>query len=786
LGCPARRQCASIRRAAAARPFISLRETSIHTLAPPEVQGSGADATSAEVRVTLEATLRGSTYDVSPQRTLAALALAAPEACLRVLCEPPRGFETALPAHELSHAISSALGGFAGSAPARRAYAVRLVERYGDRITASAATDVVAAFGTLVPGDDALLAGVVHRFPGAPAVLRVAVALARARGDATALDDALTQLGLADRTTATAAFVQRLRPARTSQDRATIRAALLSSFTIDALVPHVDLAFRALHLEPELYVAPFNSWMRDIVDDSSGLRRFAPDIVFLSVSLDDLMPQLSRRISSEEREAGGAIALERVLAAARHFVSWSAGKPLVVHSFTSAFASPDGVADGREGPSRTQWLAQLNATLADELRALPGCYPLDLSVALAAAGAVAGDNPKLRHLAAMRLPPSALPGIADAYARYVAPLRGLTRKCVVLDLDDTLWGGVVGEDGAAGLRLGPTSPGSEFVEFQEYLRSLTQRGILLAINSKNNPDDALGVLRTHAAMVLREGDFSAVRINWDSKPENMRAIAAELNIGLDSLVFIDDNPDERERMRQLLPEVLTVELPRDPALYRATLERLPQLQTLAVTADDRARVENYHTLRLREQAKSTAPSVEQYLASLGLHVRIAAAQPADAGRIVQLFAKTNQFNTTTKRYDASDVARFIADPGIALWVVSSRDRFGEHGLIALTVVRTESPLWTIDSFLMSCRVIGYGIESVLLAFVAERARENGAASLAASFVPTSKNAPARELFAKHGFTQSAQAGAGAPPSWEFSLTRPLEFPAWIARSYDGA
>lgn len=748
--------------------------------------GSGADATAWDLRATLEASLRHSACNVTDARALAALALIAPEACLHVLCEPPGGRAPALSPSELSQAISSALGGFAGEAPARRAYAARLVERYGSRLTASAATEVIAALGTLVAGDQALLAGIVRRFPREPAMLRAAVALASARNDDIALDDALTKLGLADRTPATAQFVGRLRPALTPPDRATIRAALLSSFTIDALVPHVDLALRALNLAPELYVAPFNSWMRDIVDDESGLRRFAPDIVFLSVSIDDLMPQLSRRLSAKEREADGATALERVLAAARHYVTWSGGRPLVVHGFSSAFASPLGIADGREGPSQTQWLAQLNATLAGELRALPGCYLLDLNAALAVAGGMPGDNPKLRHLAAMRLPPSALPGVADAYACYVAPLRGLTRKCVVLDLDNTLWGGVVGEEGVAGLRLGRTSPGSEFVEFQEYLRSLTERGILLAINSKNNPDDALGALRTHAEMVLRESDFSAIRINWKSKPENMRAIAAELNIGLDSLVFIDDNPDERERMRQLLPEVLTVELPRDPALYRATLERLPQLQTLGVTADDRARVKNYRTLRLREQAKSEAPSVEQYLASLELQVRIAVAKPADAGRIVQLFAKTNQFNTTAKRYDASDVARFIADPRIALWVVRSRDRFGEHGLVALTVVGMESSVWTLDSFLMSCRVIGFGIESALLAFVAEQARANRATSLAATFVATGKNAPARDFFAKHGFTQPAPAGAGSAASWDFCLTRPLDSPAWIARSDDDA
>ena len=171
-------------------------------------------------------------------------------------------------------------------------------------------------------------------------------------------------------------------------------------------------------------------------------------------------------------------------------------------------------------------------------------------------------------------------------------------------LDNTLWGGIVGEDGKDGIRLGHSGLGAEFVEFQTFLKSLTERGILLAINSKNNAEDALEVIRTHESMVLRESSFSALRINWQPKPENMIEIARELNIGVDSLVFVDDNPDERERMRALLPGVLTVEMPKDPAQYRATLERLPQLQTLAITAEDRKRVEQYETARLRTALKT--------------------------------------------------------------------------------------------------------------------------------------------------------------------------------------
>ncbi|MBD5657608.1 MAG: HAD family hydrolase [Candidatus Eremiobacteraeota bacterium] len=643
---------------------------------------------------------------------------------------------------------------------------------------------MLRALGTgLASGAEELHERLVNRFTNNAAVLRQAIAVAQARHDDERLDDLLTKLALAEPTPATVAYARKLRPP-SRPGQLTARIALLSSYTIDHLVPYVDLACRTLDVVPEMYVAPFNSWTRDIVDEASGLRRFEPDIVFLSVSIDDLMPQLTRVLSSDELEEAGKIALERVVDVARRFTAWGGGKPFVVHSFHSAFTAPLGVVDGREHRSRTQWLAQLNAGLADELRQLPACYLLDVNDAIAAYGGALGDNPKLRHLAAMRLPPTALAGVANAYARYVAPLKGLTRKCIVLDLDNTLWGGVVGEDGVRGIRLGSTSPGSEFVEFQEYLRGLTARGILLAVISKNNPDDALEAIRTHEAMVLREADFSAIRINWESKPDNMRSIAAELNIGLDAFVFVDDNPDERDRMRQLLPDVLTVDLPRDAALYRSVLERLPQLQTLAVTSDDRARVQNYTAARSRAAAQTNAASIDDYLKSLAIDVRIDVANAAQFARIAQLFAKTNQFNTTTKRYDAAEIARFANDPAFGLWALSSRDRFGDHGLVATALVRRQELVWRIDSLLMSCRVIGYGIETALLAYVAERARAEGATTLRGEFVATKKNAPAKELFAKHGFRP--QGASGGADVWELSLAQTLEFPAWIERRRDDA
>jgi FkbH-like protein len=393
------------------------------------------------------------------------------------------------------------------------------------------------------------------------------------------------------------------------------------------------------------------------------------------------------------------------------------------------------------------------------------------------------DAAKMRHLAAIRLPAAVLPDVARAYARYVAPRMGLTRKCVVVDLDNTLWGGIVGEDGPDGVRLGHTSPGSEYAEFQQFLATLPQRGIILAVNSKNNVDDAMQVIQHHEAMVLRETSFSALRINWRPKPENMVSIAEELGIGVESFVFVDDNPDERQLMRHALPQILTVEMPRDPALYRATLEALPELQTLEVTGEDRSRVGQYRAKREREQVRMTAASLEEYLHSLDVRVTIAPCSEANLTRVAQLFQRTNQFNVTTRRHDAPLLGQRMTDPGWRLYTLRAGDRFSNHGLVAVAVAKVGATAWTVESFVMSCRVIGYGIETALLAAIAEDALAHGATRLDGEFVPTKKNQPARDLYERHGFV--ARETSDGVQYWERPLTPvSVACPAWIARDSD--
>jgi FkbH-like protein len=486
-----------------------------------------------------------------------------------------------------------------------------------------------------------------------------------------------------------------------------------------------------------------------------------------------------RKAAEHQLEEVGETAVDRILVAAKQFAGWS-DAALVVHSLLSVHRDPNGILEGRGQMGRGSWLERLNARLADGLQALPRAFFLDMNDVLLRRSGGALDNPKMRHMAAMRLCGPVVGEVARAYTRYIAPVKGLTRKCVVLDLDNTLWGGIVGEDGPHGIRLGGTSPGSEYQEFQRYLQALTGRGFLLAVNSKNNPDDALEVIRSHEGMILREDAFSAMRINWRPKPENMLGIAEELNIGVDSLIFLDDNPHERELMRRALPQVLTPDLPADPSLYKATVEALPQLQKLAITDEDRTRTQMYQAKRQREQTRVSAGSLEDYLESLDIIVTIGQVDEASLPRVHQLFQRTNQFNLTTRRYAVAELEAVAQDRACRLYTLRARDRFGDHGLVATALVRSEADAWRVDSFLMSCRVIGYGVETALLATLSEDALAAGVNKLIGEYIETAKNAPARDFYSRHGFSQlDTRDGV---TRWVASLTGASKtLPPWIRR-----
>ncbi len=688
---------------------------------------------------------------------------------------------------ELGEAIAGAFEVLQGR-PDAAALIGEVAGRLAERLPPRAVVAGVRALDRSSPGpraEELLSAAIERSRDSTPLVREMADRLVRAK-DVRA-HDWLLRLARLDPSGATALRAYRSRAKLPKAAGRELRIAILSSYTIDSVVAFADLELRALGLVPSFYVAPFDTWEREVLDPASGLRKFEPEISFLSVSIDDLAPELAGTLDAEALSGIGDQALDRLLGAVRRLAGWS-GAPVVVHGFHLANRGPLGILEGRSGPSRSRWLARLNGELDDGLGEFPRAYLLDMTELLLRRPGGPVDHPKLRHMGAVRLGEGASGEVARAYGRYVAPLVGRTRKCVVLDLDNTLWGGVVGEVGAHGIKLAATGPGSEFQEFQRYLAGLGRQGILLAINSKNNPEDAWEAIRSNDAMILREEHFSAVRINWKPKPENLVEIARELDIGIDSLIFVDDNPNERERVRQFLPQVLVPELPSDPSLYRSVIEALPELQRLNATEEDAQRVQLYREKRERESARENVGSVEEYLATLQIKVEIARVDENDLPRVHQLFHRTNQFNTTTRRYELGELEKIAEDRDSRVFTLRASDRFGSHGLVALALVRPEGAraAWRIDSFLMSCRVIGYGIETALLAVISEDAVAAGKETLVGEFRPTAKNSPAADFYARHGFDVSmSESMSESAPEGDMTLferdlaSGAIERPAWL-------
>ncbi len=340
------------------------------------------------------------------------------------------------------------------------------------------------------------------------------------------------------------------------------------------------------------------------------------------------------------------------------------------------------------------------------------------------------------------------------------------KKCIVLDLDNTLWGGIIGEDGPAGIALSHKGKGADFVAFQQALLDMYDRGIILAINSNNNPDDALDVIRTNPNMILKEKHFAAHRINWNDKATNMRELAKELNIGLDSMVFFDDSPTNRHAVRGLLLEVEVPELPEDPALYTKTLLGLPYFTGKAITDEDKMRGNLYVTERLRKEAQGNFSSHEEFLKSLGLEVHVFRNDNESLERLAQLTEKTNQFNTNKRPLSVDEVRTIVESATHDVFHARVTDRFGDYGITAVAFIEKLGNRWHIDTLLMSCRVLGRGIEQSFMRAIATAAEKEGVHTITITFTPTEKNAPAR-TFIESTFTD------------EKLITSETELPPWI-------
>ena len=341
------------------------------------------------------------------------------------------------------------------------------------------------------------------------------------------------------------------------------------------------------------------------------------------------------------------------------------------------------------------------------------------------------------------------------------------KKCLVLDLDNTLWGGIAGEDGIDNIALSLSPPGNSFIAFQQAVLDHYNRGVILAINSKNNPEDAWNIIRNHPNMILKENHFAAHRINWEDKVENMKSLAKELNIGLDSFVFLDDDPTNRAQVRSMIPEVAVPELPLNPSEYVRFINSLDYFNSEVITDEDKMRGNLYVTERLRKEEEKKFDNKEDFLKDMGLELYTYKNNDSCVSRLSQLTEKTNQFNTIKNPFSEKEIHKFIKDEKYEVYHARLSDKFGDHGVILFALVKKNKSDWVIKSLLMSCRVFGRGVEEAFLAGLSDSAKKEDVKKIKIEFEETDKNQPALDFVNKY-FTKGF-----------YNVASDLKSPKWM-------
>jgi FkbH-like protein len=539
------------------------------------------------------------------------------------------------------------------------------------------------------------------------------------------------------------------------QGGAPLRIAILRSYTVEPIEPILRLRLLLDGFSPAFWFGGYNQYVQEILTAGGPLYEFRPSVVLLLVRIDEIMPDfvddLPSRSASEWERLVVEKARELVELAARLADATSA--QIVIQNMTLSGAPYFGVHDAQRPDGQSRLVERFNAELATAAEDKPAVLVWDFDALVRATGYDTLFDPKMWYVSRNPFKQAAYPAIAGDLLRYLRSALGRTKKCIVLDLDNTLWGGVVGEDGVEGIQLGQTYPGNCYRDFQKELLKLSHRGLLLAIASKNNEADALKAIDEHPDMILRRRHFAAMRINWDDKAANLRAIVRELNIGMDAVIFIDDSAVECERIRQACPECDVVVLPDKPYLLPAVPRALIGVENIRLTGEDRVKTEMYRVEAARRQDAARYESVDEFIRSLEIEVAIEPATPFSVPRIAQLTQKTNQFNMTTRRYTDAQIQEAARDPGRAVFAVSSKDRFGDNGIIGVFILSFAGDECRIDAFLLSCRVIGRGIERAMMAYIADVARARRSRRIVAEFTATAKNQPAAGFYEGIGFVK---------------------------------
>jgi FkbH-like protein len=536
-----------------------------------------------------------------------------------------------------------------------------------------------------------------------------------------------------------------------------MKCALLSNVNVESIARRIG--------RHEVHIAPgYGVWRQELADPTSGTHSFGPSSVFLVLDGAVLL-----------RDQRG---LEPVLADVDEHLAWigeAAERSPGIKFFVSTVDVPARALlplkeERVERRLEQHWHAGIARASANHAN----IYIFDLKALVEQAGRSLVYSNKRWYLGGLRFSTAGEKLIARELERILDAQLVTRKKCLLVDLDNTLWGGIIGEDGIKGIQLSETGEGARYRDFQLRIRQLGEMGVILGVVSKNNEADVFEAFERHEHMVLRKGDFVTMKINWSPKAENIAELAQGLDIGMDSIVFIDDNPVEREAVRTALPEVTVPEFPDDTSELATFLERVYKdfFFTLESTEEDRKRRESYSANAKRAAERTAAPSIEDFLAGLDTKIFFTRACEQDLRRAAQLTQKTNQFNLTTRRYTEQELRALQMMPGADVFIASVADKYGDNGKVFVSIVRREAPdIAGLDTFLMSCRVVGRFIEDQILDQLVKEVRANGVSKLRVLFIPTTKNSLARAFVERLRGGRLVEADESGAQTWEFDIAK---------------
>lgn len=554
---------------------------------------------------------------------------------------------------------------------------------------------------------------------------------------------------------------------RSQEGSPSIRLAILSDNAPQRLarVLLASLHLRGCHAS--LYEAGIDTSAQEALDQASGAHGFEPEYLLLN-TCSQVYRERFYKAPHPARAAFAQLYLDEMLHLARPFqargtrVIFSTLAPLEERLFGNYSALTE--------VSLYRSLLDYNRLLCDKVRSMPGSLLNDVMAIAMREGLVHWYDHKLWFSARYLCAPKYLVSLAENLAALIQTARGQMTKCVVVDLDNVLWGGRVADDGISGLDLGDTPTGKAFQCFQQQLKELRDRGVLLAACSKNDMEDALAPFRQHPGMVLKEEDFSAIEANWEDKASNLRRIAADLNVGLDSLIFVDDSPFERAQVAASIPDIGVPDIPADPSLFLSSLEGKGLFETLWHSEDDRTKAEQLRASRAHAQELSQAADLPGFLKGLRMKLQCRQFDETHLPRIAQLLAKTNQFNLRTQRLSEVDCARFMKEQGRYLPLYFKlEDRLGDHGLVSVLCAELQADTAFILEFVLSCRVFKRGLEHAALNCLVEHCRRRGVKTIVGEYRPTEKNGLVANLYQECGFQRSP--ARGPVQRWELEVVK---------------